>query len=226
MIKIYDIFLFKVFLPLYIIDTISTLNRVFVALAPLSSYVSGLLASFPMRAINKRLGRKPTMILGLFFTLSSTALFWFIYDLKDNLQLEIALISACVLLGIGTSTTNISSFSLASDLIGLNTECGAFVYGIMSFTDKLANGIVIATIQQFNPCTLASTNKCSLYYRYILTFIPIGVSILTIIMILTMWETTVGGNRREIIPEEQNDPYRVNGISDENEYNERTSLIT
>jgi Na+/melibiose symporter-like transporter len=210
---------------LYIIDSISTLNRVFVAIAPLCSYVSGLVASFPMRAINKRLGRKPTMIFGLSFTLASTVLFWFIIDLKDNLQTEIALIAACVLLGIGTSTTNICSFSLASDLIGLNTECGAFVYGIMSFADKLANGIVIAVIQQFNPCTLASTTICASYYRYILTFIPIGVAILTILMTLSMWKTNIGGNRHEIIQEGQSNIQTANVISDENEYNERTPLV-
>jgi Na+/melibiose symporter-like transporter len=189
---------------LYIIDSISKLNRVYVAIAPLCSYTSGLLASFPMRAINKRLGRKLTIILGLSFTLSSTVLFWFLVDLKDNLRIEIALISACVLLGIGTSTTNICSFSLTSDLIGLNTESGAFVYGIMSFTDKLANGIVIALIQQFNPCTFASSIQCASYYRYILTFIPIGVAILTIIMTLCIWKTNIGSNRHEIIPEEEN----------------------
>ncbi|CAF1052645.1 unnamed protein product [Adineta steineri] len=212
----------QVFLPLYIIDTISTINRVFVAIAPLCSYVSGLLASFPMRAINKRLGRKATIILGLFFTLSSTVLFWFISDLKDNLHIKIALISACILLGIGTSTTNICSFSLTSDLIGLNTECGAFVYGIMSFTDKLANGIVIAIIQQFNPCTLASTTICASYYRYILTFIPIGVAILTILMTLTLWKTNIGGNRHELEDDEQNNIDTTN----ENEHDERTPLIT
>ncbi|CAF0745666.1 unnamed protein product [Rotaria sp. Silwood1] len=215
----------QVFLPLYIIDTISTLNRVFVAIAPLCSYVSGLLASFPMRAINKRLGRKPTIIFGLCFTLSSTILFWFIFDLKDNLRIEIALISACVLLGIGTSTTNICSFSLASDLIGLNTECGAFVYGIMSFTDKLANGIVIAVIQQCNPCILASTTRCALYYRYILTFIPVGVATLTILMILSIWKTNVGGNRHEIIQEGQNEIHTTNAVSNENENNEQSPLI-
>lgn len=204
----------------------------FVALAPLSSFISGLLASFPMRAINKRLGRKPTIIFGLIFISSSSVVFWFIYQFKTALYIQIALISACILLGIGTSTTNICSFSLTSDLIGLNTECGAFVYGIMSFTDKLANGIVIAVIQQYNPCTLSSTNKCSLYYRYILTFIPIGVSILTFIMILAMWKTNVGGNRHEIIiPDGEN---RTNSINnhhhnnnniDEDEYDERSSLI-
>ncbi|CAM4879980.1 unnamed protein product [Rotaria socialis] len=188
----------QVFLPLYIIDTISVLNRVYVAIAPLCCYLSGLLASFPMRAINKALGRKITIIFGLCFILASAILFWFIFDLKDHLQIEITLISACVLLGIGTSTTNICSFSLASDLIGLNTECGAFVYGIMSFADKLANGIVIATVQQWNPCTLASSTTCALYYRYILTFIPIGVAILTILMILSMWKTNIGGNRHEL----------------------------
>jgi len=155
-----------------------------------------------MRAINKRLGRKSTIILGLIFIVASSILYWFIYDIKEPLYIEIALISACVLLGIGTSTTNICSFSLTSDLIGLNTECGAFVYGIMSFTDKLANGIVIALIQQFNPCSLLTTVTCSLYYRYILTFIPIGVSVLTILMTISLWKTNVGGNRHELIVDE------------------------
>jgi len=187
---------------LYILETISKINRVFVAIAPLSSFISGLIASFPMRAINKRLGRKSTIILGLIFIVASSILYWFIYDIKEPLYIEIALISACVLLGIGTSTTNICSFSLTSDLIGLNTECGAFVYGIMSFTDKLANGIVIALIQQFNPCSLLTTVTCSLYYRYILTFIPIGVSVLTILMTISLWKTNVGGNRHELIVDE------------------------
>jgi MFS family permease len=211
---------------LYIIDTISTINRIYVALAPLSSYISGLLASFPMRIINKRLGRKPTIILGLVFILSSTVLFWFIYELKDKRYLEISLISACVLLGIGTSTTSICSFSLTSDLIGLNTECGSFVYGIMSFADKLANGIVIAIIQQFNPCTSSSTTKCSLYYRYMLTFIPVGASVLTILMLLSMWNTTVGENRRQTIPEGENVPHTTTVNSSENEYSEQSSLLT
>lgn len=222
------IFLFlQVFLPLYVIDSISTINRVFVALAPLSSYISGLIASFPMRAINQRLGRKPTLIIGLIFILASTILFWFMYQFRTNLQLEIALISACILLGIGTSTTNICSFSLTSDLIGLNTECGAFVYGIMSFTDKLANGIVIAVIQQFNPCTSTSSAICSSYYRYILTFIPVGVSVVTIIMIVSIWNRTIGGNRQErLLENEETQSGNVVVNAEGPEYNERSSLLS
>ena len=31
-------------------------------------------------------------------------------------------------------------------------ETGAFVYGAMSFTDKLSNGITVQLIQIFHPC--------------------------------------------------------------------------
>lgn len=192
------------------------------AIAPLSSYISGLLASFPMRTINKVLGRKTTIVVGLFFVLASTALFWFLVELKNDNYVAIALVSACILLGIGTSTTNICSFSLTSDLIGLNTECGAFVYGIMSFSDKLANGIVIAVIQQFNPCISGSTTiRCASYYRYILTFIPICVTSLTILMTLSMWKTNVGANRHEAIPDQINDTT----VNNDAENDERQPLI-
>jgi hypothetical protein len=59
---------------------------------------------------------------------------------------------ASVLLGCGGSTILITSLSMTTDLIGHNTNSGAFVYGAMSFTDKLSNGIVVALFQQFSPC--------------------------------------------------------------------------
>ncbi len=97
----------------------------------------------------------------------------------------------------------------------------------MSFCDKLANGIVIAIIQQFNPCTATSTPTCAFYYRYILTFIPVGVSVLTVLMILSIWKTNIGGNRHElIIPEDEINPQITAVNSNENEYNEQSSLLT
>lgn len=153
-----------------------------------------------MRALNTRFGRKSTNSFGLFFIVISSILFWFVVDIRSDGKMQIILLIASILLGIGTSTTNICSFALTSDLIGLNTECGAFVYGIMSFTDKLANGIVIALIQQFNPCTIgASTITCASYYREVMTFIPIIVSLLTIGVTATMWKNRFGTSRHESI---------------------------
>jgi Na+/melibiose symporter-like transporter len=181
-----------------------------------------------MRAINKRLGRKITMLLGLVFVVSSTLLFWFIYDIKNVTMIQVTLIIACILLGIGTSTTNICSFSLTSDLIGLNTESGAFVYGIMSFADKLANGVIIAMIQQFKPCPDDTDipAKSASYYRKVLSFIPAGVAVLTALMILSIWRTTIGGNRHDAIEPNQTHSIRCRNPSFINgNYNERTSLI-
>ncbi|CAF3731265.1 unnamed protein product [Rotaria sp. Silwood1] len=215
----------QVFLPLYTIDTILTLDRVFVAIAPLCICFGGLVTSFPMRSINKRLGRNLTNIIGYGLALASMILFWFIIDLKSKLQIEIALISACILFGMGTSATSICSTALASDFIGLNTECGAFVYGVMSFIDKLVSGIIITIVQQFNPCKLSSTHKCALYYRYIVTFIPAGIAILAIFMILSIWKTNIGSNRYEIIQEAQNDIEMKIIVANKNEHNERSPLV-
>jgi hypothetical protein len=47
------------------------------------------------------------------------------------------------LLGIGNSLIMVTSVSLEADLVGEDFESGAFVYGCMSFTDKLINGIAV-----------------------------------------------------------------------------------
>lgn len=52
-----------------------------------------------------------------------------------------------ILFGAGGSITLVTSLGITADLIGDKTSSGAFVYGIMSFTDKLANGIAVVIIQ-------------------------------------------------------------------------------
>ena len=37
-------------------------------------------------------------------------------------------------------------------------QSGAFVYGAMSFTDKLANGAAVMIIQAMHPCQLVHTH--------------------------------------------------------------------
>ena len=85
-----------------------------------------------------------------------------------------AVYGALILLGMGGTTLLITALSLISDLIGdmkvrsiyfsgaslmvviattlLLQSSSAFVYGIMSFTDKLSNGIAIQVIQLLHPC--------------------------------------------------------------------------
>ena len=46
----------------------------------------------------------------------------------------------------------ITSLGLTADLIGDNVESGALIYGLMSLTDKLSNGLAVLLIQDRIPC--------------------------------------------------------------------------
>ena len=50
-------------------------------------------------------------------------------------------------LGVGGSIILVTSLGITADLIGDKTGSGAFVYGIMSFCDKLSNGVAVVVIQ-------------------------------------------------------------------------------
>lgn len=49
--------------------------------------------------------------------------------------------------GFGGAQMLVTSLSLTADLVGNSTQASAFVYGLMSFTDKLSCGAAIAIIQ-------------------------------------------------------------------------------
>ncbi|CAF0726680.1 unnamed protein product [Didymodactylos carnosus] len=171
--------------------------QTYIAVAPLCLYVSGFFTSLAMRYVNRRIGRKATMLFGLILEVLTAFLFWFIFTFhKWGIPFPVTILFAAVLLGIATSTTVITSGALASDLIAHNTESGAFVYGIMSFVDKIANGAAIAIIQQYNPCS-TSPELCPLYYRRILTFVPGGAALLCIVLLATIWRSKIGNRQIE-----------------------------
>ena len=62
------------------------------------------------------------------------------------------LIRLYLYIGAGGSTMLITSLAVTADLIGPHVESGAFVYGAMSFTDKLSNGLAVFLIQYLHPC--------------------------------------------------------------------------
>ncbi|GBP62336.1 Major facilitator superfamily domain-containing protein 12 [Eumeta japonica] len=72
----------------------------------------------------------------------------------------------------------VTSLALTADLVGARTEASAFVYGLMSFTDKLSCGIVIAVIQMY-----ADTAENS-YYREVLSWVCGGATIAGLVLTL------------------------------------------
>ncbi|KAK3597030.1 hypothetical protein CHS0354_014917 [Potamilus streckersoni] len=136
----------QVYLPMYLTETLK-IDKESIAIIPLIVYVSGFLTSLFMRLINKLAGRKFTYFMGILIGISASVWFYFIPQGSKQVY------GAAVLLGAGGSTLLVTSLAMTSDLISMNTESGAFVYGAMSFTDKLSNGVAVVLIQQFHPCT-------------------------------------------------------------------------
>lgn len=94
-------------------------------------------------------------------------------------ELGVAVYVAAVLLGTGCATILVTSLAMTADLIGPHTvgllgrarlgletkawdadplsvfpqHSGAFVYGAMSFSDKVANGLAVMAIQSLHPCS-------------------------------------------------------------------------
>lgn len=96
-------------------------------------------------------------------------------------RLGVAVYVAAGLLGMGCATILVTSLAMTADLIGPHTvglvggagwglgtgagvwvlsprarvlqHSGAFVYGAMSFSDKVANGLAVMVIQSLHPCS-------------------------------------------------------------------------
>ena len=62
----------------------------------------------------------------------------------NNTELIFSGSSGCIFL--------ITSLGLTADLIGDHVSSGALIYGLMSLTDKLSNGLAVLFIQDLIPC--------------------------------------------------------------------------
>ncbi|CAG0915809.1 unnamed protein product [Notodromas monacha] len=155
----------QVYIPLYLQDSLNLEARN-LAIVPLVMYVSGFGSSFCIKWTNRRLGRKVSYLAGS--AVGLVACGW-IYLGEGEIYKHYWIYAVAVLAGMCSSTILITSLSITSDLIGENTESGAFVYGAMSFADKLSNGLVIVLIQSLHPCSDPFV-LCDLYYRQVLGF--------------------------------------------------------
>lgn len=179
----------QIYLPLYVTETLK-MSKVNVAVMPLVVFVSGLFTSLVMKTVNQAIGRKTTYFIGQLCGAGACVWIYFLNESSNKYCY-----GAAALLGIGGSTMLITSLAMTSDLIGENTESGAFVYGAMSFTDKLSNGLAVLLIQQNHPCT-ACCPSCNSYFKTVLTFIPGSVVVLTLLVLLTLLPTKIGTKKK------------------------------
>ncbi|GLE08016.1 hypothetical protein PINS_up018912 [Pythium insidiosum] len=150
-----------------------------IAIVPLLVYVSGFLATFFLRYLNDLLGRAGSFTLGSGLVVIALALS---YVLTPDTATWIYVFS--IILGMGNSIIMVSSVCLEGDLVGNNVESGAFVYGAMSFTDKISNGIAILLIQNEREKLIDAPTEDAEFLRLIYCALP---SIAAIVGVMTVF---------------------------------------
>ncbi|XP_006869107.1 PREDICTED: major facilitator superfamily domain-containing protein 12 [Chrysochloris asiatica] len=148
------------------------LPKKFIATIPLVMYLSGFVSSFLMKTINKWIGRNLTYFTGLLIILTFAAWVALVSGLGT------AVYGAAALLGAGCATILITSLAMTADLIGPHTQSGAFVYGAMSFSDKVANGLAVMVIQSLHPCVSElCCAACVSFYHWVMVMVTGGMSV-------------------------------------------------
>ncbi|XP_056233988.1 major facilitator superfamily domain-containing protein 12 [Seriola aureovittata] len=150
------------------------LPKNFIAIIPLVIYVSSFVWSLVMKPVSKCLGISITYLLGLLLVLGFAT--WVFVDKTMGSE---RIYGVAVLLGSGSATILVMSLSMTATLIGEQTQSGAFVYGSMSLTDKVANGVGVIIIQTIRPCssTQSCCPDCVWFYRDIMAFVTGGVAV-------------------------------------------------
>ena len=166
------------------------------AVIPLAIFVCGFVASLSMKFLNMKFGRVGTFCLGA--VLGAAACLWIKVGCKMGTASALyEIYGVAALVGFGSSTMLVTSLSVTADLIGDNRESGAFVYGAMSLSDKVSNGVAVILVQMFIPTNMDTCIRCRMYFRDILFYVCGGAALAGLACVLSLASATVGRRRRD-----------------------------
>nr|XP_033328786.1 major facilitator superfamily domain-containing protein 12-like isoform X1 [Megalopta genalis]XP_033328787.1 major facilitator superfamily domain-containing protein 12-like isoform X1 [Megalopta genalis] len=154
--------LLQIYMPLYLHKSLH-MPATSLAIMPLIMFLSSFVMSLIIEKLNTKLGRKISFCLGVMLGIS--ACIW-IRCGTGITYTNYQIYPVSLILGFAGSVMLVTSLGLIADFIGQNTDNGAFVYGVMSFTDKLSNGLAVIIIQYLDNW-INSEN----YYRDILAYV-------------------------------------------------------
>ena len=121
----------QIYLPLYFHDTLDPKSSLSLVI-PLVMFSSGFLSSMVMKPLNRIAGRKVT-----FWIAAVTGLFASALVYSGSGQNETGIFFVAILFGASGSAMLVTSLALTAELIDKNTETSGFVFGILSFVDKV-----------------------------------------------------------------------------------------
>ncbi|XP_068563668.1 major facilitator superfamily domain containing 12b [Cebidichthys violaceus] len=171
----------QTYISVYLTDSLM-LPKNFIAIIPLVMYVSGFVCSPAMKPVSKLIGINVTYFVGLLMVFGFAT--WVFVDKSMGVK---SIYGAAVLLGAGSATILVISLSMTATLIGEQTQSGAFVYGSMSLTDKVANGVGVVLIQSIRPDNIEICDPdCVGFYRDVMVSVTGGVAVAAALCLITL----------------------------------------
>lgn len=117
--------------------------------------------------------------------------------------------------GFAGSIMLVTSLGITADYIGQNVDSGAFVYGAMSFTDKLCNGLAVILIQY-----LGGWINSKSFYQDVLVYVCSASAILGLLMILCIKPfhnngaySTLSSVQTATLPENESDVFNQEHVT-------------
>uniref|UniRef100_A0A0N5APS2 Major facilitator superfamily domain-containing protein 12 n=1 Tax=Syphacia muris TaxID=451379 RepID=A0A0N5APS2_9BILA len=184
----------QVYFPFYITMAVN-LSKKYIAVLPMISYIFSFIIStiVGIPVVNKFVGNKVLYFFGCLLGIAGCVVMY-----MDRTMVSVFF--ATVLIGLAQGVVLVSVLAVTADMINKNTESGAFVYGAMSFLDKLANGIAYQVLELINPgCnTSVADEKCNSFYSNVISLVPAGCLTLSLLILLTLSKQNIGVRHRNI----------------------------
>lgn len=139
--------LFGTLLPFYLVDVLELGDKreienneipFQVALIGLILYLSQYITSLFTIRIYSRYGRKRTLFIGLLLSFVTSTAMIFLGPGTSGVMYFVS-----ILVGIAETLVLSTGINLISDVVGVKSKKGAFVFGVYSLLDKFASGIAI-----------------------------------------------------------------------------------
>ncbi|XP_029054428.1 major facilitator superfamily domain-containing protein 12-like isoform X1 [Osmia bicornis bicornis] len=202
----------QIYVPLYLHESLS-MPATSLAIIPLIMFLSSFAISLIIEKLNTKLGRKISYSFGVI--LGIIACVWIKFG-TGVVYTKYEIYPVSLMLGSAGSIMLVTSLGVTADFIGQNVDSGAFVYGIMSFTDKLCNGLAVMLIQY-----LGSWINTKNYYKDVLVYVCSSSAILGLLVILYIkpfhnneaYNTLSSGQTTALSENESNDILRQDHVT-------------
>ncbi|XP_050437782.1 major facilitator superfamily domain-containing protein 12-like [Adelges cooleyi] len=174
-----------VFLPMYLIDYLK-LEAEKIPLLLLTMFFSSFCMSLLNRRMNVRLGRKYTYSFGVILALCC-ALWCYVGNGFEYTHYDVYIVT--ITIGVASSVLLVTSQGFTTDFIGSRSHRGAFIFGLMSFSDKVSCGVIVMVVQYLR------CDTCPAYYRDVMIYswtIPACLAFVAVVTLPNYGEVTSG----------------------------------